>query len=121
MRPILIQPAKSRIQFVLGILIIVLLAGPTIVYAHSGKHADSEFTHLQALQKATELYDKLISGNKLEPSWETGLEKVEVSERTKGNQTEVVVAFHRSNGDPKTVYIFFSPDGRYAGSNFTGR
>ena len=79
-----------------------------------------EFTHLAALKKATELYDKLIGSQKLDPAWETGLERVEVSHRQKGNDTEVVVAFHRDEGEQKTVFIFFTPKGEYAGSNFTG-
>lgn len=92
-----------------------------VVFAHGGKeHEMGEFTHLAALKKATELYDKLIGNRKLAPEWETDLEKVEVSHRQKGNDTEVVVAFHRTEGDPKTVFIFFNAAGEYAGSNFTG-
>ena len=92
-----------------------------VVFAHGGKeHEMGEFTHLAALKKATELYDKLIGSRKLDPAWETDLEKVEVSHRQKGNDTEVVVAFYRDEGDPKTVFIFFNAAGEYAGSNFTG-
>ena len=120
MKPVPIHTAEARTKTVLRFLILLLLAAPTTIYAHGGKHAESEFTHLQALKKATELNDKLIGGNKLDQSWETALEKVQVSERTKDNRTEVVVAFHRAEGDPNTVYIFFTQDGQYAGSNFTG-
>ncbi|MGB5620337.1 MAG: DUF6488 family protein [Desulfobacterales bacterium] len=72
------------------------------------------------MKKATELYDKLIDSQKLDSAWETGLKRVEVSHRQKGNETEVVVAFHRDEGDPKTVFIFSTPKGEYSGSNFTG-
>lgn len=88
-------------------------------FGHGGKHADG-FTHLQALQKATQLYDKLIGTKKLDTSWETNLKKVTVSERRKGEKKEIVVVFHREKGDPATVYIFFNAAGKYIGSNFTG-
>jgi hypothetical protein len=102
-------------------LLLVLLITATVVFAHGGKeHEMGEFTHLAALKKATDLYDKLIDSRKLDPAWETDLEKVEVSHRQEGNDTEVVVVFHRTEGDPKTVFIFFNAAGEYAGSNFTG-
>ena len=113
-----IQSNSIRISF---FLLLILLFTAAVVFAHGGKaHEMGEFTHLAALKKATELYDKLIDSQKLDPAWETGLERVEVSHRQKGNDTEVVVAFHRDEGDPKTVFIFFTPKGEYAGSNFTG-
>ena len=88
-------------------------------FGHGGKHSGS-FTHLQALQKATQLYDKLIDNGKLEQSWETALEKVTVSDRQKLEKKEIVVEFHRGEGDPPVVYIFFDASGKYTGSNFTG-
>jgi hypothetical protein len=107
-----------RISF---FLLLILLFSAAVVFAHGGKaHDMGEFTHLAALKKATELYDKLIGSQKLDPAWETDLERVEVSHRQKGSDTEVVVAFHRAEGDPKTVFIFFTAKGEYAGSNFTG-
>ena len=113
-----IQSNSIRISF---FLLLILIFTAAVVFAHGGKaHDMGEFTHLAALKKATELYDKLIDSQKLDPAWETGLERVEVSHRQKGNDTEVVVAFHRDEGDPKTVFIFFTPKGEYAGSNFTG-
>ena len=88
-------------------------------FGHGGKHSGT-FTHLQALQKATQLYDKLIDNGKLEQGWETGLEKVTVSDRQKGDKKEIVVEFRRGEGDPPVVYIFFDASGKYTGSNFTG-
>jgi hypothetical protein len=114
--------ANSRNFIRSGFLIsLITMFTVAVVLAHGGKeHEMGEFTHLAALKKATELYDKLIGSQKLDPAWETDLEKVEVSHRQKGSSTEVVVAFHRDEGDPKTVFIFFTPKGEYAGSNFTG-
>ena len=113
-----IRSNSIRISF---FLLLILLFAAAVVFAHGGKaHDMGEFTHLAALKKATELYDKLIDSQKLDPAWETSLERVEVSHRQKGNDTEVVVAFHRAEGDPKSVFIFFTLNGEYAGSNFTG-
>ena len=101
---------------------IAVLAGAT-VFAHGGKGHGSggDFTNLEALKKATELYDKLIASEKLDVGWETTVEKVQIAERRKGAEVEKVVSFSRSAGEPKTVYIFFKPSGEYAGSNFTGQ
>lgn len=90
------------------------------VFGHGGKHAAGEFTHLQALQKATEMYDRLIANGKLDQSWETTLMRVNVSNRQKENEMEIVVSFQRAEGEPQSVYIFFTAKGEYAGSNFTG-
>ena len=114
---IIIKQGIRTITIFLAIVGIVF-TGVT-AFGHGGKHAGT-FTHLQALQKATQLYDKLISNGKLNQSWETELEKVTVSDRQKGEKKEIVVEFHRGEGDPPVVYIFFDASGKYTGSNFTG-
>jgi hypothetical protein len=63
---------------------------------------------------------RLVGSGKLDESWETDLANVGITNRQKGGNTEYVVSFQRSAGDPKTVYIFFTADGKYSGSNFTG-
>ena len=110
---------KKR-YFVIGFMILSMLISASVAFSHGGKHAAGEFTHLQALKKAMGLYDQLIAKGKLDQTWERGLEKVEVSNRLKGGKEEVAVTFHRAEGEPKAVYIFFSAGGKYAGSNFTG-
>jgi hypothetical protein len=102
--------------------LITVLAGEG-VFAHGGKSHGSggEFTNLEALKKATELYDKLVASEKLDAGWETTVEKVQIAERRKGTEVEKVVSFSRRAGEPKTVYIFFKSSGEYAGSNFTGQ
>ena len=104
-----------------SLLLTVLIAAPP-GFSHGGKgHSPDVFTTLQALQKATEFYDQLLWSGKLPGSWETDLARVEISNRNKGGRQEIVVSFERPTGEPKTVYIFFSADGKYAGSNFTGQ
>ena len=104
----------------LCISILTIVIAASAAFSHSGKHTGGDFTHLQALQTATALYDKLIGNGKLDQTWETGLQKVTLSNRQNGDKKEVVVAFHRRGGDPGAVYIFLGADGKYAGSNFTG-
>jgi hypothetical protein len=116
----IIKQAEIRKIITLITVISIGIALTTVAaFGHGGKHANA-FTHLQALQKATQLYDKLISNKKLDPSWETTLKQVTVSNRQKGDKKETVVEFHRSEGDPPAVYIFFNAAGKYTGSNFTG-
>jgi hypothetical protein len=90
------------------------------VFAHGGKGHANSFTALQALQKSTDLFNQLVGSGKLGESWEIDLANVGITNRRKGGHTEYVVSFQRSAGDPKTVYIFFTADGKYSGSNFTG-
>ncbi|MGD2099143.1 MAG: DUF6488 family protein [Desulfobacterales bacterium] len=101
-------------------LSISFLVIASLAFSHGGKHAEGEFTHLQALKKAIELYDQLIEKGKLDQSWENKLSQVDVFRRGTGNKNEIAVSFQRASGDPKTVYIFFNASGKYAGSNFTG-
>jgi len=113
------QLLSCRGVTVLMVLVAVIISA-TLALGHGGKHAD-KFTQLQALQKATKLYDQLIAKGKLDQSWETGLENVTISSRKNAGQNEVVVKFQRQDGDPKAVYIFFNSKGKYTGSNFTGK
>lgn len=104
---------------VIMITLFTIINSAVAAFGHGGKHSEA-FSHLQALQKATQLYDQLINNRKLDQSWETDLEQVTVSNRQKGDKNEIVVVFHRREGDPRAVYIFFNADGKYVGSNFTG-
>jgi hypothetical protein len=112
----------DNIKTVAGIfsLMVMLLILASVAFSHGGKHSPGEFTHLQALKKATELYDQLIGQGKLDQNWENTLSQVDVIKREKNDKTEIVVSFHRTGGDPKTVYIFLNANGKYSGSNFTG-
>lgn len=112
--------ARLNRAFTFSLALIAVIISATLVFGHGGKHSD-KFTQLQALQKATKLYDQLITKGKLDESWETGLENVSISNRKNEGKNEVVVAFQRRNGDPKAVYIFFNSKGKYTGSNFTGK
>ena len=105
--------------FGVGFLIFVLIISTSVAFGHGGKHSE-KFTQLQALQKASKLLDQLVAKGKLDQGWETDLQNAAISKRKNSGKDEVVVSFQRQSGDPKAVYIFFNPDGKYSGSNFTG-
>jgi hypothetical protein len=100
-------------------VIMVLLFVP-LVFAHGPKGHTDGFTPLQAVKKSSLMYDKLVTSGKLDASWETGLETINVYRRDTGPK-EIVVKFSRSTGDPRSVYIFFNEKGEYSGSNFSGK
>ena len=105
--------------FIISMALFAVIITAALAFGHGGKHSE-KFTQLQALQKATKLYDQLISKGKLDQSWENGLQKVTILKRKHEGKDEVVVSFQREDGDPKAVYIFLNSEGKYAGSNFTG-
>ena len=104
----------------IAFVFIVFFISASLAFSHGGKHSPGEFTNLQALKKATELYDQLIGKGKLDQGWENNLSQVDVYKREKDSKKETVVSFQRTGGEPKTVYIFFDAGGNYAGSNFSG-
>jgi hypothetical protein len=106
-----------------AIMAATFLIIPIIVSAHGGKtHSGGiQFSHLQALQKATQMYDRLVTSGKLSEDWELGLKQVDISSRNIKTGKETVVSFTRFKGEPSTVFFFFQDDGKYAGSNFTGK
>ena len=110
---------KRNVYIFSGLILMLTFWTISTVYGHGGKHA-GQFTRLQALKKATIMYDQLVNNGKLDQVWETGLKNVTISNRKKDGEDEIVVSFERLEGDPKAVYIFFKAEGKYAGSNFTG-
>ena len=112
---------RIRVLPLFPIILVTIAMTVAVAWGHGGKSHQDPFTALQALQKATELYDQLISKGKLDESWETGLNAVEVTVRDSNDRKEYRVGFHRQSGSPEAVYIFFSPEGEYSGSNFDGK
>jgi len=103
----------------LGVLFFIFT---TLALAHGPKgHSSGDFTALQAAKKGIGLYDRLVSSGKLEESWEIDLINIEIGTQDKGGKKEYIVKFNRRHSEPRTVYIFFSENGEYKGSNFTGK
>lgn len=122
MRHLIIRNIRSAgfLMIVVGLLFSFSMVQP--VHSHGGKtHGEEAFTALQAAQKATQLYDRLIVSGKLPEVWETKLKNISVSIRNADNEREYIVQFEITEGDPGSVYFFFDQDGEYSGSNFTGK
>lgn len=113
-----VRSRNVQIKGLLLTLVLSMILAPT-VWAHGGK-AHKGFTALQALQKATELYDQLVAQGKLDATWETDLVEVFVKPPKLPDTKEFVIRFSRTAQEPRSVYIFLTSEGRYAGSNFTG-
>ncbi len=100
----------------------VVLTGTGIANSHGGKtHGEEPFSAFQAVQKATQLYDRLIVSGKLTEDWETDLVSIHISARGDETSRETVVRFKRTGGDPESLYFYFDNRGEYSGSNFTGK
>lgn len=116
---------RHHIRLMMTIALIVtggVVTGPEIANSHGGKtHGEEPFSALQAVQEATQLYDRLIVSGKLPADWETGLSSIHVSVRGDETSRETVVQFKRSAGDPESLYFYFDRRGEYSGSNFTGK
>lgn len=117
-----IRPRLDIMTIVLAIAAVWIFTGVVPAFSHGGKkHGGAGFSSLQAVQKATELYEQLIAMQKLPEEWETRLISIHVSTRQSQGKNEFIVQFKRAEGDPDSVYFFFDQNGEYSGSNFTGR
>lgn len=115
-------PKKKWPMLLIGMVVIgLMLTGIPPAMAHGGKsHGGVGFTAFQAVQKASQLYDRLITSGKLDGAWETGLSSITVNIRQSAGQAEFVVKFLRTEGTPNSVFFFFDSNGEYSGSNFSG-
>lgn len=99
----------------------LLLGFQSAAGAHGGKiHKDNRISAFTALQTAMNLYDRLLTHDKLDESWETDLVRIKIIQQDSVEEGGYTVSFERSSGEPGTVYFFLTPTGEYAGSNFTG-
>lgn len=109
-----------RLRHILLLLIMVFISAP-MALAHGPKgHDGADFNAFKAAEKGIKLYDKLLASGRIEESWETNLKNIEIFQRQIKERKELVVKFSRSKGEPQFLYIFFTENGDYSGSNFTG-
>lgn len=112
---------QGATQILILIVVGVLLISIGSSFGHGGKtHAGAAFSSFEAVQKAVNLYNRLIVSKKLPEEWETMLESIHVTTRGPENSRETIVQFKRSNGNPDSVFFFFNDQGDYSGSNFSG-
>ena len=96
------------------------LAGPG--HGHSHDHHHSPITNEQAAVKATKHVQKLVQNGKLNSSW-SGVTSKSVEEKSYGHGPEWVIIFENKYiEDPKKqkLYVFYTINGKYLASNFTG-
>jgi len=102
-------------------LALIFVLTPAALFAHGPKgHGNMGISALEVAKKGIELYDRLLAAEKLDSTWEIALSDIRVFMRDRGNEEEIVVQFSRTEGDPRSVFIFFNQKGEYSGSNFTG-
>ena len=105
----------------------LLLAAP--VMAGTGHdHGSSGHSHGPAsseaiIKKAANQVKSLVERGKLDKSW-VGIKADGASQKTFSNESEWVVTFKNdkvSAPEKQTLYMFFTLDGSYIASNFTGK
>jgi hypothetical protein len=99
------------------------LAGPGGGHSHDHGHHHGPISSEQAVKKATKHVQKLVKKGKIDSSW-SGVSSKSVEEKSFGHGPEWVVTFeNKSAKDPEkqTLYVFYTINGKYLASNFTGQ
>lgn len=99
------------------------LAGPGGGHSHDHGHHHGPITSEQAVKKATKHVQKLVEKGKIDASW-SGVASKSVEEKSYGHGPEWVVTFeNKAIADPakQTLYVFYTINGKYLASNFTGQ
>lgn len=86
-------------------------------------HGNTAATEKVVVECAAQRKAALVSGGKLDKSWEpVAAEKAELVDGKKGKEWKV--SFKNAavtEADKGTLYVFMSPAGNYIASNFTGK
>lgn len=99
------------------------LAGSGTGHSHDHGHHHGPIISEQAVKKATKHVQKLVKKGKLDASWSEVASK-SVEEKSYGHGPEWVVTFeNKAIEDPEkqTLYVFYTINGKYLASNFTGQ
>ena len=89
----------------------------------NGGHSHGPVSSEAVTQKATVKVKSLVESGKLEKSWADS-KALSASQETFSNETEWVVMFKNdkiSDATKQTLYLFFTLDGGYIATNFTGK
>jgi hypothetical protein len=100
-----------------------VFAGPGGGHSHDHGHHHGPISSEQAVKKATKHVQKLVKTGKIDSSW-SGVSSKSVEEKSYGHGPEWVVTFeNKSIEDPEkqTLYVFYTINGKYLASNFTGQ
>lgn len=89
----------------------------------SGGHSHGPVSSEAVIMKATEKVKSLAESGKIDKSW-AGIKAVGATQKTFANESEWVVTFKNeklSDVTKQTLYLFFTLDGMYIATNFTGK
>lgn len=90
---------------------------------HGGGHSHGAVSSEAVIMKATEKVKSLAESGKIDKSW-AGIKAVGATQKTFANEPEWVVTFKNeklSDVTKQTLYLFFTLDGGYIATNFTGK
>jgi len=98
----------------------LFFVSPVIVHAHgSGGQSHGPISRSEVIKKSTEKVKSLTESDKLDKSW-AGADAYDAS--TKGDEWVVTYKNDKESDSAKrTLYVFFSLDGVYIATNFTGK
>lgn len=89
----------------------------------SGGHSHGPISSEAVIQKATGKVKSLAESGKVDKSWADS-KPLSASQKTFSNEVEWVVTFKNdkvSDATKQTLYMFFTLDGSYIATNFTGK
>ncbi|EKD89014.1 MAG: hypothetical protein ACD_34C00235G0002 [uncultured bacterium] len=89
----------------------------------NGGHSHGPVSSEAVTQKATVKVKSLVESGKLEKSWADS-KALGANQKTFSNEVEWVVTFKNdkvSDATKQTLYLFFTLDGSYIATNFTGQ
>lgn len=105
----------------------LLFASPVMAGAGhdhgSGGHSHGPISSEGVIQKATGKVKILVESGRLDKSWADS-KALGASQKTFSNEVEWVVTFKNdkvSDTAKQTLYLFFTLDGNYIATNFTGK
>lgn len=88
----------------------------------SGGHSHGPISNGSAINKATDKIKSLVKVGKLDKSW-ANIKAIGATKKTFGSEPEWVVTFKNekvSDATKQTLYVFFTLDGTYIATNYTG-
>ncbi|KPJ90304.1 MAG: hypothetical protein AMJ53_13985 [Gammaproteobacteria bacterium SG8_11] len=117
----MINTISNRIHIFVAVMILVLLNTP--VFAGAGHdHAHEPISKEKAGELASKNLEKLVEKGKIDKSW-SGKPVNSVEKKTFSKGPEWVVTFKNeslADASKRTLYMFYTLDGHYLATNYTG-
>jgi hypothetical protein len=98
------------------------MAGGGHEHGPDGSHSHGPISGDAAIKQAEKQVQTLVERGKLEKSW-TEVKSTGTTQKDFGDGPEWIVAFKNakvSDATKQTLYVFYTLNGAYIGSNFTG-